>query len=136
MPFFTGPVKPMASSTRSASKVNSVPGSGSTFGDTRTACSCWTLPCSSPVNLTVLTLQSRVPPSSCELSTRNCIGHSGQGVSGERVSQVFHRHVTAHVLVGFELHAFAAHLLQPTVDEVLLHLEIRDTVTQQSADTV
>ena len=33
MPFFTGPVKPIASSTRSASSVNSVPGSGSNFGD-------------------------------------------------------------------------------------------------------
>ena len=28
--------------------------------------------------------QSRLPPSSCELSMRNCIGHSGQGVCGER----------------------------------------------------
>ena len=43
----TGPVKPMASSTRSASSVNSVPGIGSNFGGgpTRTACSFFTLPC-------------------------------------------------------------------------------------------
>ena len=45
----------------------------------------------SPVNFTVLTLQSRIPPSSCELSTRNCIGHSGQGVNGDRMSGGFGR---------------------------------------------
>ena len=51
----------MASSTRSASSVNSVPGIGSNFGGgpTRTACSCFTLPCSSPVKRLVVTLQSR-----------------------------------------------------------------------------
>jgi uncharacterized membrane protein YgcG len=34
----------------------------------------------------VATLQSRVPPSSCELSMRSCIGQSGHGVDGERSS--------------------------------------------------
>src|ERR1035438_3783224 len=86
MPCFTGPVKPMASSTRSVSMVNSVPGKASSAAETRTACSCLTLPCSSPVNFTVCTLQSRVPPSSCEVYMRNCIGHNGQGVDGDRVS--------------------------------------------------
>ena len=41
------------------------------------------------VNFNVLTLQSRIPPSSCELSTRSCIGHRGHGVEGERVSGGF-----------------------------------------------
>ena len=83
-PLRTGPVKPMASRTRSTSSSNSVPGMASNFGGgpTRTPCSFFTLPCSSPVKRTVETLQSRRPPSSCELSTRNCMGQSGQGVCG------------------------------------------------------
>ena len=43
----------------------------------------------SPVKLVVETLQSRMPPSSWELSERSCIGHSGQGVAGERSSGGF-----------------------------------------------
>src|ERR1017187_2904539 len=88
MPFFTGPRKPMARSTKSASSVSSVPGAGANFGGgpMRTACNCFTRPCSSPVNFTVETLQSRTPPSSCELSTRSCMGQRGHGVEGERSS--------------------------------------------------
>jgi hypothetical protein len=55
-------------------------------GPTRMACSSFTLPCSSPVNLAVLSAQSRLPPSSCALSVRSCSGHSGQGVLGARSS--------------------------------------------------
>src|SRR6185437_1698917 len=86
MPLRTGPKKPIASRTRSASRVNSVPAMASNFGGgpTRAHCNCFTLPFSSPMNLMLLMLQSRRPPSSCELSVRNCIGHSGHGVRGER----------------------------------------------------
>ena len=38
------------------------------------------------LNRTVETLQSRRPPSSCELSMRSCMGHRGQGVCGARAS--------------------------------------------------
>ena len=34
--------------------------------------------------MTVVMPQSRLPPSSCELSVRSCRGHSGQGVEGAR----------------------------------------------------
>ena len=54
----------------------------------------------------------------------------------ELAPQVFHRNIPAHVRIGLELHPFGAHLLQPPVDQVLLHLEIRNAVAQQSADTV
>ena len=43
---------------------------------------------------------------------------------------------TPDMRVGLELHAFGRHLLEAAVDEVLLHLEIRDAVAQQSADAV
>ena len=76
----------MASSTRSTSSVNSVPAIASNFGGgpTRTACNCFTLPFSSPVNLMLLMLQSRMPPSSCALSVRSCSGQSGHGVEAAR----------------------------------------------------
>ncbi len=38
--------------------------------------------------------------------------------------------------VDNELHALGAHLFQTAVDEVLLHLEIRDAIAQQTADAV
>ena len=38
------------------------------------------------MNLTLLMLQSRMPPSSCELSVRSCRGQSGQGVEAARSS--------------------------------------------------
>ena len=34
-----------------------------------------------------------MPPSSCELSTRNCIGHSGHGVCGARVIGRLRQHL-------------------------------------------
>src|ERR1700722_8970668 len=67
-PPLAGPVKPMASNTRSASSANSVPGMTVKSGVIRVAWSWVTLPAASPVKRMVLTLQSRRPPSSCELS--------------------------------------------------------------------
>ena len=51
------------------------------------------------------------------------LGAAGQQDGVELAPQVFHRHVHADVRIGHELHAFGAHLLEPPVDEVLLHLE-------------
>src|SRR5260370_10060526 len=43
------------------------------------------------------------------------------------------RQIDADVDAAMETHALGLHLRAPAVDEVLLHLEIRDAVTQQSA---
>ena len=64
------------------------------------------------------------------------LGAARQQDRVEFAPQIFHRDIAAHVRVGLELHAFTAHLLQTAVDQVLLHLEIRDAVTQQTADAV
>src|SRR4030067_1815704 len=78
----------MASSTRSALRLNSLPvislifhwPFSSCFQSRRTALRAVTLP-SLPVRLLVLTAQSRVQPSSCELEVRSLFGQFGQ-VSG------------------------------------------------------
>ena len=64
------------------------------------------------------------------------LGAAGQQDGVELAAQVVDRHVAADVGVGDELHAFGAHLLDAAVDQVLLHLEIRDAVAQQAADAV
>ena len=38
--------------------------------------------------------------------------------------------------VGYELDALLRHLVQPPVDEVLFHLEMRNAVAQQAADAI
>src|SRR3989442_7507813 len=43
------------------------------------------------------------------------------------------RQIDADVDAAVEMHALSLHLRNPAVDEVLLHLEIRDAVPQQSA---
>ena len=57
------------------------------------------------------------------------IEHGGRPVSGA------HRRL-ADNMVGAELDAFCLHLLDTPVDQVFLHLEIRDAVAQQTADAV
>src|SRR2546425_4295657 len=86
-PFFTGPVKPIASRTRSTSISNSVLGMGMNrpFSNvTRCACSLvtWLL---RPLNWVVETLHWRSQPSSCACEERSCIGQSGQGGGSPRV---------------------------------------------------
>ena len=51
-------------------------------------------------------------------------------------AQVFDRNIAADMRISNELHALGQHLLQPPVENVLLHLEIRDAVTHQAADAV
>ena len=63
------------------------------------------------------------------------------GAAGEQqrmmlAPQILHRYIPADMGVGPEPHPLRQHLLQPPVDKVLLHLEIRDAVTQQAADAV
>ena len=70
----------MASSTRSASSSNSVPGIGWNLASARAQCSFFTWPFS-PVNFVVSTAKSRVTPSSWLDEVRSFSGHSGQ-VSG------------------------------------------------------
>src|SRR5215470_9712902 len=43
------------------------------------------------------------------------------------------RQIDADMDAAMETHALGLHLRHPAIDEVLLHLEIRDPVTQQSA---
>src|SRR5271165_6611007 len=44
--------------------------------------------------------------------------------------------IDAHVRVGLEADTFGLHLGHTAVDEMLLHLEVRDAVAQQSADAI
>lgn len=56
----------------------------------------------------------------------------GVVVLGER----FNRDVHADVRVGEERDAFRLHLLDAAINDMLLELEVRNTVTKQSADAV
>src|ERR1019366_4338935 len=71
-----------------------------------------------------------------EVEIARVFGAARQQDGVELAAQVFHRYIAAHLGIGFEPHPFAAHLHQPPVDEVLLHLETWDAVAQQSADAV
>ncbi len=89
MPSFSGPTKPIARSTRSHGSSKSVP---STFSKrpstifTSCATNARTLPCSSPTNFSVFTLNTRSPPSSCADDTRKMFDHCGHGFVGARFS--------------------------------------------------
>ena len=52
------------------------------------------------------------------------------------LAQLLDGHVDADVDAGAELGALGAHLLQPPVEDPLLHLELGDAVAQQPADAV
>ena len=52
------------------------------------------------------------------------------------IGQGLDRNVHAHVRVGDKGDAFGAHLVQAAVDDVLLHLEAGNAVTQEAADAV
>ena len=80
MPSCTGCTKPIASSTRSASSSNSVPGIGLNLSSARAQCSFFTWPFS-PVNFCVSTAKSRSAPSSWLDEVRSFSGTVGQ-VSG------------------------------------------------------
>ncbi len=64
------------------------------------------------------------------------LGAARQQDCVEFATQVLHRDVAAHMRVGLELHTFRAQLFQAPVDEMLLHLEVRNAVAQQAANTV
>src|ERR1035438_3176427 len=63
-------------------------------------------------------------------------GAAGEQDGIELLAQILHWDIAAHLGAGLELDAFAAHLLQAPVDEVLFHFEIGDAVAQQAADAV
>ena len=63
-------------------------------------------------------------------------GAAGQQNRVKFLAQIPNRNVAAHMSLGLEPHSLGAHLLQPPVDEVFLHLEIRNAVAQQAADAV
>jgi hypothetical protein len=67
---------------------------------------------------------------------RRLLGSGRDEYRVELLAQLLHRHVPPHMRVGNERHALPAHLLQPPVDQMLLHLEMRNAVTQQAADAV
>lgn len=79
----SGPVKPMASSTRSAGSSRSVPAFGPRDPSARNSVSARrmarTRPDSSPMNSTVEAWNARSPPSSCEVETSNSVGVVGHG---------------------------------------------------------
>ena len=70
-------------------------------GPTRTPCNWFTLPFSSPVNFVVATLHSRMPPSSCELSTRIAAVAPVAGIELQSVGHLEdERHDIAAVTAG------------------------------------
>ena len=71
-----------------------------------------------------------------DVQVARLLGAAGQQDGVELLAQILHRDVAAHVGTGLETHSLGAHLLDAAVDEVLLHLEIRDAVAQQAADAV
>src|SRR5262245_11256917 len=71
-----------------------------------------------------------------DVQVARLFGAAGKEYRVEFPAQVFDRDIRADMRVGLELHPLGAHLLQAPVDEVLLHLEIGDTVAEESADTV
>ena len=50
--------------------------------------------------------------------------------------QILDCNVLANVRTGDEFHALSGHLFHAAIDDVLLHLELGDTVAQQTADAV
>src|SRR4029077_2424465 len=54
----------------------------------------------------------------------------------ELLPQLFARDVFPNRHTGLELDALGLHLFQPSIDDPLFHLEIRDAVTQQATDTI
>jgi hypothetical protein len=64
------------------------------------------------------------------------LGASGQEDSVKVVPEVVNRDVPANVCPGDEFHPFGGHLLEAAIDHVLLKLEVRDTIPQQTADAV
>src|ERR1700682_2368978 len=61
---------------------------------------------------------------------------TGQHYGIEFTPQMFDFNVLAYFRVGNELDALGGHLLEPAIDDVLLHFELGNAVTQQSADAV
>src|SRR5580692_8403337 len=71
-----------------------------------------------------------------ELPARDCeiarlFGATGQQNGIEIAPQIACWHICANMRVDDELYAFEPHLCDPAIDQVLLHLEIRDAVTEQ-----
>jgi hypothetical protein len=64
------------------------------------------------------------------------LGAAGEEDRVEVAAQVGGRDVHADVGVDLELHPFRPHLLQAPVDQVLLHLEVRNAVAEKAADAV
>src|SRR4051812_37382697 len=58
--------------------------------------------------------------------------HNGVEVS----AQILDGNVVADLGAGYKFHAFRTHLLEPAIDDVLFHLELRDSVAQEPANAV
>ena len=63
-------------------------------------------------------------------------GAAGQQDCVVVAAQVARVYINADVATGTEHHTFLCHLFDTPVQDPLLHLEFRDTVTQQAADAV
>src|SRR3989304_4908401 len=129
LPSFPGPRNPIASSSRSTSTSNSVPGVSridwrpfSLMNSTRTACSFLRPPFSPDSRLGG---RGEAPG-----------GAAGQADGVELRHQLAGVDIGADVDAGAEDHAFGLHLGQPPVNVLLLHLELGDAVAEQAADAV
>ncbi len=64
------------------------------------------------------------------------LGSAGEHNRIEVTSQIFDGNIFAHLGAGHEFHALGGHLFQAAIDEVLLQLELRNAIAQQTADAV
>jgi hypothetical protein len=63
-------------------------------------------------------------------------GAAGKHDRVEIAAEITYRHALADMRIHDELHAFTAHLVDTAIDQVLLHLEIRNAITQKAADAI
>src|SRR5260370_19107485 len=64
------------------------------------------------------------------------LGSAGENNRIEFAPQMLDRDILAYLRTGDELHALSGYLFQAAVDDMLLHLELRDAIAQQPTDTV
>src|SRR5690349_19220803 len=69
-----------------------------------------------------------------KVSTQGCA--AGQQNRIEVALQTLNGNVSADVRIGSELDAFGFHQLQPSIQNVLLHLEFRNAVSEKPADAI
>src|ERR1700734_3917282 len=76
-----------------------------------------------------------------ELTPRNLeiarmLGSPRQNDGVKITAQIVHGNILANFRTRYKLHAFRRYLVEPAINDVLLQLELRNSVAQQSANAV